>query len=354
MLQQLVTIGRKLALTAPRGVRRLFDEALFDGLTPEFLWLEATDACPNLCAFCDIGKNKPSKDHLSPAEIEAMLRDPLFDGLRVAIVSGGEPTVRKDLPEILAAVHRARPRVDMVLSSSAALPERLLLAVQRAMDEGIRLHVGVSLDGIGARHDELRGMPGLFAKVERALDQLAELRRLHPERLSFNVGFVFSDVTVADTPAVRDYAAARGIDFQVQWYNEGAYYGNEGRNLLSKSEALLPVARTFPPSPVNDWGLRVLEGGALDYRCTTLHNSCLIKCQGDMVPCFRYWNDSAGNVRRQSPSEIWRSQDARGVRRKVRACEGCLNTCGVGWSHDADPVKRAGFFLRHAWRSRKE
>jgi len=351
-LGRLMTILRKLALTSPRGLRCLvfdcFFDRFFDELAPKFLWLEATDACPNRCTFCDIGKKKPSRNPLSPGEIARMLGDPLFEQLRVVIVSGGEPTVRKDLPDILVAIHRARPEVAVVLSTSAALPEQLLVAVRTALDEGMTLQVGVSVDGVGARHDEIRGTPGLFEKVERALDGLADLRQRYPRRLQVTIGFVFSDATCADTVAVTNYASSRGFELNVQWYNQGAYYGNEGRDLLSQTEALLSVARSFPPTPLHRWGRRVLEGRPLDYRCTTLHNACLVKSNGDMAACFRYWNETAGNIRQDNPSAVWKSQQARQVRATVRACHGCLNSCGVLWSHDANYLGRIGFLLRNS------
>jgi len=350
-LQRLVAIAKKIALTSPRGVRRLvtrlLGERFLDGLTPEFVWLEATNACPNQCAFCDIGQNKATKDPLSPSEIERMLRDPLFKRLRVIIVSGGEPTIRKDLDQILAAVHRAHPRAYVVLSSSAALPDRLVHAVRSGLEAGMNLEVGVSVDGLAERHDELRGMPGLFEKVDRSLRELAELARLHPKKLHVKVGFVLSDVTVGGMEAVRDYATAQGFEFNVQWYNQGAYYGNVGRDLLSNTAALERATRSLPPTPLNDWGRRVLRGRPLDYRCATLHNSCLVKSNGDVAPCFNYWNQIAGNVRQQSPSEIWKSQRARETRQVVRDCHGCLNSCGVIWSQDANYPARLGFGLRH-------
>jgi len=84
--RRFVTVIRKIALTAPRGLRDLCGEAFFEELTPEFLWLEATDACPNQCAFCDIGRNVPTKGVLTPLEIEIVLRDLLFERLRVVVV----------------------------------------------------------------------------------------------------------------------------------------------------------------------------------------------------------------------------------------------------------------------------
>jgi len=338
---------KKAVLTSPRSVRRLVSEDFYDDLQPEFLWIEVTGACGSRCAFCDIWKNKAVANPLTPSEIEAMLRDPLFARLRVVIVSGGEPTVRKDLEDILLAIHRVLPTVFLVLSSSAMLPDRLLDVIESVLRRGMNLHVGVSLDGIGARHDQVRGIPGLFEKVDRTLRSLATLKEAHAGRLDVAVGFVVSDVTADQLDAVRDYAQALGVTFNPQWYNQGAYYGNEDRDLLSDTVALERVTRNLRPTRLNELARGVLAGKPLDYRCTTLHNSCLLKSNGDMVPCFKHWNQKAGNIRQASPSEIWKSQAARQTRQLVRDCRGCLNTCGVMWSQDANVMGRLGFRLRH-------
>jgi MoaA/NifB/PqqE/SkfB family radical SAM enzyme len=358
--RRLVTTARKIALTSPRTVRRAVGEDFLDALEPEFLWLEATDSCGSRCAFCDIWKKPSTRHPLSPSEIEAVLRDPIFRRLRVVIVSGGEPTVRKDLEQILAAVHRAVPTAYIVLSSSAMLPDRLLAVVRATLDQGIDLEVGVSLDGIGPRHDQARGIPGLFEKVDRTLRELAGMKRLHPRRLSAKVGFVVSDLTADQLEAVRDYATGLGLEFNPQWYNQGAYYGNVGRDLLSDTVRLERLTRTLRPTPLNTLARGVLAGKPLDYRCATLHNSCLLKSNGDVVPCFRHWDEKAGNVREDAPSAIWKSEAARRTRRLVRECHGCLNSCGVLWSTDANLVGRMGFQLRHptllleklGWRAR--
>ena len=339
--------AKKAALTAPRGIRRFVDEEFFEDLEPEFLWLEATSSCGSRCAFCDIWQKKAAAHPLTPAEIEAVLRDPIFRGLRVVIVSGGEPTIRKDLDEILATVHRVAPRAYLVLSSSAMLPERLLDVVRTTLGRGIKLHVGVSLDGVGAAHDRVRGIPGLFEKVDRTLRELAALQKVHVGRLDLAVGFVVSDLTADQLEPVRDYVEGLGLTFNPQWYNQGGYYGNEGRDLLSDTVRLERVTRTLRPTPVNDLGRGVLAGKPLDYRCTTLHNSCLLKSNGDIVPCFKYWDAKAGNVREDTPSAIWKSEAARNTRKLVRDCHGCLNTCGVNWSRDADAIGRLAFQLRH-------
>ena len=142
-------------------------------------------------------------------------------------------------------------------------------------------------------------------------------------------------------------ASALGFDFNVQWYNQADYYGNVGRDLLSDTTGLERATRSLPATPLRTWGRRVLRGKPLDYNCSTLHNSCLLKCNGDVVPCFNYWHQTAGNVRQETPSALWKSERAREARRVVRACHGCLNSCGVQWSFEANPVAHAAFYLRH-------
>src|SRR5687767_5140827 len=137
------SFARKALLATPPFVRRALGPDFFADLTPEFLWLEVTAACPNRCKFCGIGDKVPTGRALTPGQIEGALEDPLFRGLRIVVVSGGEPTLRPDLEAILASVHRAVPQARIVLSSSAALPERLLRPARTALRLGVRLDVGV-------------------------------------------------------------------------------------------------------------------------------------------------------------------------------------------------------------------
>jgi len=339
--------ARKALLAAPPSLRRALGADFFADLRPDFLWLETTAACSNRCKFCGIGAKVPTGRVMTPREIEQTLRDPLFRALRIVVISGGEPTLRPDLEVILASVHRALPSTRLVLSTSAALPERLVHAVTAALKLGVHLEVGVSVDGIGARHDELRGTPGLFAKVDGALRELRALRREFGARLRVSVGMVISDDTVDQVEAVRRYAKSMGASFNPQWYNQAAYYDNVGSDRLSARARLRQVGQALEPSILTQFALRVLDGSAPKARCTMLFNACLLKSGGDMVPCFTYWEDKVGNVLEASPSTIWASQRAREARKRVMACDGCLNACGVVWSADPDYLGRSRFYLRH-------
>jgi MoaA/NifB/PqqE/SkfB family radical SAM enzyme len=345
--RRLRALPKKALLASPRAVRHALGPEWFEAVTPEFLWFEATSACGNRCQFCSIGAQVPTYSPMSANRLEATLKDPLFRDLRIVVVSGGEPTLRPDLEAILLGVHRALPKARIVLSTSAALPERLVDVVKSALGQGIRLEVGVSVDGIGKDHDRMRGIEGLFAKTDQAVRELARLKRLHGSRFKLSIGMVICDDTLSHVEEVQSYAKEHGAEFNPQWYNQAKYYGNVGQDRLADTGALLRLAKKLEPTLLNEFAKRWLQGKAPKARCTMMFNACLLKSSGELVTCFAKWDLSAGNVLQNSPSEIWASAKAQAARREVMACEGCLNTCGVVWSYDANYLGRSRFFLRH-------
>lgn len=80
-------------------------------------------------------------------------------GMAQVVVWGGEPLLRQDLPELLLAARRAGLFVTLITNgwyAGARWSE-----VRGAVDALI-----ISLDDVGAAHDRLRGLPGLFGRLE--------------------------------------------------------------------------------------------------------------------------------------------------------------------------------------------
>lgn len=70
---------------------------------PHVINLLANDICNSRCAMCLIWKQKRTQE-LTPVELEQILRDPLFSNVRFVGITGGEPTLRRDLPELFDVV----------------------------------------------------------------------------------------------------------------------------------------------------------------------------------------------------------------------------------------------------------
>lgn len=327
------------------GLRNMFMKAAGRPLRPRWLWFGLTDRCNSHCTQCGIWKQPPTKDPLTPQEIERTLRDPLFRDVECIINSGGEITLRTDLKEIMLAEHAALPGALIQLSTNGLLPERMIDAVKFGLQKGMRISVGTSLDGIGPCHDKVRGVPGNFEKVDLLLRELAELRKTD-KNLSLGFGFTLMDSTLSSLPAVREYAERTKIDFLMQWYNQSSFYGNTADQKVTKAE-MKEAVRTYPDPLLREMWLDWLDGKPIKFNCFALNSFCVLKCNGDIVPCLTHWDAAAGNVRRSSPSEIWNSEQARRARKKVGGCSGCLNAWGTEWSFRTSRYPYKLFYLKH-------
>lgn len=91
----------------------------------------------------------------------------------VVHVSGGEPLLRKDIVDVVSSIkepNRLLPYLILV-SNWSLMTVELYLALREA---GIN-QFSVSLDFPDERHDDFRGSPGLFAKLDRIVPSCAEL-----------------------------------------------------------------------------------------------------------------------------------------------------------------------------------
>ena len=101
--------------------------------------------------------------------------------------SGGEPTLRKDLPEMVEAAYRhCRPGIINIPTNGIQdkiIPARIERVLQAAPTSEVIINL--SLDGVGAKHDIVRGVKGNF---ERAMRTYAGLKVLKGRYKNFTLG----------------------------------------------------------------------------------------------------------------------------------------------------------------------
>jgi MoaA/NifB/PqqE/SkfB family radical SAM enzyme len=101
--------------------------------------------------------------------------------------SGGEPTLRKDLPEMVAAAYRhCRPGVINIPTNGIQdkiIPGRIERVLQAAPTSEVIINL--SLDGVGEKHDIVRGVKGNF---ERSMRTYAGLKALKDRYKNFTLG----------------------------------------------------------------------------------------------------------------------------------------------------------------------
>lgn len=344
-------VGASLMWKSLRGVgygtKNIIYRAIDKHLRPRWLWFEVTDRCNSRCIFCDIWRKQPTKDVLSPQEVEKILSDPLFRDVRYIMNSGGEPTLRRDLKEIILAEHRALPKARIQLSTNGLLPERVIDVVKFAVQHGIGIDVGVSLDGIGEKHDLVRGVKGNFEKVDWLLNELIMLQKEYKDKISITIGFTLTDLTLPSLEDVRTYAQKLGVELLMQWYNQSSFYGNIGKNLSTNKELMVKAVQSLPPSILREMWLRWLDGKSIKFQCFAMYTFCVLKCNGNICPCLSLWDIEVGNVRESSPTQVWYSGNAKRARKIVKSCQGCLNSWSTGWSFESSFYPYILYYIKH-------
>ena len=144
---------------------------------PVLVHFEVTMRCNARCGFCDYWKTDPSeKDRELKSFADAARR---FDPMMICF-TGGEPLLRRDLEDLVAAVNGAINTKYITLITHGAMlsPER----AQSLWNAGIN-QFSISLDYLDERHDQARGIPGLAAKI---LDAVPRMREQGIDNIRFN------------------------------------------------------------------------------------------------------------------------------------------------------------------------
>lgn len=160
---------------------------------PVVVW-NMTRRCNLKCVHCYAqAKDIEFKDELSTEEGKALIDDLAAFGSPVMLFSGGEPTMRKDLPELAAYAREKGMRA--VISTNGTLIDKPL--AKKLKEVGLS-YVGISLDGIRETNDRFRGMPGAFDAALRGLHNCQE------EGIKVGLRFTINKQNVRDIPAIFD------------------------------------------------------------------------------------------------------------------------------------------------------
>jgi MoaA/NifB/PqqE/SkfB family radical SAM enzyme len=135
---------------------------------PISVQFEVTLRCNAKCGFCDYWKTPgEAKAH----ELKSFADAARFFNPMIITFTGGEPTLRRDLEDVVSAVNGAvRVKyMSMITHGGMLTPERALSLWNAGINQ-----INISLDYLDGRHDVARGIPGLTDKIMRTVPALRE------------------------------------------------------------------------------------------------------------------------------------------------------------------------------------
>ena len=153
------------------------------GASPLYFVLFVTKNCNARCGHCLLGSHERHTGELTIDEIEKVSRS--MDDMIFFTPTGGEPFLRKDLPEIVKIFHKNNHAPNVGIPTNGSLVSRVVDGTREMLDAcpDLDLHIDISIDGVGEDHDRFRGFKGLF---DRAIRTYRELRVLEKHYKNFS------------------------------------------------------------------------------------------------------------------------------------------------------------------------
>jgi len=157
-IRSVVDEARGLAATLHSDVHRRWWSQYIPP-KPRTINLLANDICNSRCQMCMIWKQK--KDHeLMPEELSGLLSDRLFTQIRHVGITGGEPTLRNDLPQLFEAACRTLPRITTASIITNAIRQSDVIDRINRLDRRLdNLIPDFGLGGFLRRTDRLTDQP---------------------------------------------------------------------------------------------------------------------------------------------------------------------------------------------------
>lgn len=281
--------------------------------------LIVTYRCNAKCYMCNTWMHPTRRaEEFKP---ELIVRVP--EGLKFINITGGEPFLRHDLAEIVEQALKKTRR--LVISTNGYFTDRIL---EMARQFGNKVGFRISIEGLPAANDQLRGIKDGF---DRGLRTLLSLHDLGIRDIGF--GITVSDRNAPDMMELWRLAKAMGLEFATAT-THNSYYFHKSDNRFEDPERVAKefeaIARELLKTnrPKNwfrayfNMGLaNKVRGGKRPLPCEVGTDVFFLDPYGNVMPC----NGSdepmvMGNLHEQDFQEIWTGPRADEVRTRVKSC----------------------------------
>lgn len=259
-------------------------------------------------------------------------------------ITGGEPFVRQDLPEIIEILRKKSKRI--VISTNGYFTDKIINLCKKYPDIGIR----ISIEGLAKTNDEILGIPNGFDKSMRTL---LELRRLGIKDIGF--GMTVQDLNCDDLVPLYLLSRDLGYEFATATLHNSHYFHKLDNKIEDiekvNSELKRLIELMLSSKKIKEWFRAYFNYGMINY---IKGNNRLLPCEmgedgffldpdGDVLACNGMdEKQSMGNLKDKSWDEIWNGERAKEVRQMVKGCR--KNCWMIGsaapaiWRHPVKPV----------------
>ena len=331
--------------------------------SPSFLILFINSICNQTCEHCFYWRNLNRRDDLTVEEMERLSRD--LGRIENLNLSGGEPFLRKEFGQICRFFIRNNGVRQIYVPTNGSFADRTVRALEEVFQEpGLDLlAVEFSIDGMPEFHNAFRGMADAFDRAIETYDALAAMQEREP-RLRLHAISTVTDTNVEEIRRLTAYLYERcpAID-----HHNLAIIRGDRKNPSLQGPALADYRRLYDdmralwaPRETGRYG--AIVDPMLQYAKTRTaeERRQVVPCRAGVLAAVVYSNGDVslcethppiGNIRQKSFPEIWRSDEARRLRRSIAAKEcHCTNEVFLWPSIVYQPVQLVKIMVQSkAW-----
>lgn len=276
-----------------------------------------TYRCNARCNMCSRYKRPSSPDEEISLDTIRKLPPMYFTN-----ITGGEPFIRTDLKEIVRELYKKSDRI--VISTNGFFTDRIIDLCKEFPNVGIR----ISIEGLEKTNNAIRGLDDGFNRGYTTLKKLVEMH--HPD---VGFGMTVQDANAKDLVPLYKLSDELNMEFATASLHNSFYFV-ESNNIIKDRPM---VAKNFE-NLINEllksnspkkWFRAYFNHGLINYiygqkrllPCDMAFDTFFIDPYGDVMPCNgTKEKEVMGNLNEQSWDELWNSEQAENVRKKVRSC----------------------------------
>jgi len=278
-----------------------------------------TYKCNSRCRMCNIWQIK------EPGNLPLEYFYNLSENLRYINLTGGEPFLRTDLPEIVKIVKKASPRAQIIISSNGLATDLIIKQTKLILEVDKKIGIRISLDGIGAVHDQVRGLGGFYDSV---LETVRRLGELGVKNLGFS--FTIMDFNADQMKAVYDLSKKMNLELALALAQNSDIYFRKADNEVTKIDLVADglnyiISQELKSFKVKRWLRAYYDYGLLTYLKSKTRllksgagfDSLFVDASGEIYPS-NLINLRLGNLKDAPLDKTWNSGQAGRVRREIK------------------------------------
>ena len=362
----------KAAAGVPRDLVNTFVSARIHPIRPTVLIYNCTWVCDAKCTMCNNWKWGDRKSDMTLEQLEPVMDSPFWGAVENLNISGGEPTTRLDLPQMVELFQRRLPRLRKIgINTTGLTPARAIPMLTRIVkfcaEKELLISIRVSLDGIGDVHNQVRAVKNGFDKASQTIAAMQALAAEHPN-FQFGIASTIFAKNLEDAENILTWARTKNLDvvFNMLRFTDAMLHNGGLKETIGFQDREETFMRKFFLDRVKEES--VLSGQSFMYLhyadmiangyhrtmpCPFQSQGLLLNPNGDLHYCEN--SQKIGNVLDESAESLYFKAENLAHRQQIKdeICPTCLSPCQVNVGAMKQFVPYAKF-LKRAYQVKKD